>query len=185
MTLISDVQYYVPIKLCKTARSIHLFKISGTLSSEYIKLNKNYIWDTLEIDCKEVNVTFNDNKINLPRTAMIKLKDKIKIRCIMKREPLLFHVMLKQGIHGSHWLPGNKKLYKTIKVLFQMALCSNARMQISFTNYFQCLLPEETIDVEVKITSMRGIQAFRRDCTTQIIKCKPWSPRLHQYPSLA
>ena len=29
---------------------------------------------------------------------MIKLKDKIKVRCMMKREHLLFHVMLKQGI---------------------------------------------------------------------------------------
>ena len=27
----SDVQYYVPIKLCKTAGSIHLFKITGIL----------------------------------------------------------------------------------------------------------------------------------------------------------
>ena len=26
---ISDVQYYVPVKLCKTAGSIHLFKITG------------------------------------------------------------------------------------------------------------------------------------------------------------
>ena len=31
MIFISDVQYYVPIKLCKTAGSIHLFKIMGTL----------------------------------------------------------------------------------------------------------------------------------------------------------
>ena len=29
---------------------------------------------------------------------MIILKDKIKIRCMIKREPLLIHVMLKQGI---------------------------------------------------------------------------------------
>ena len=27
--LISDIQYYVQIKLCKTAGSIHLFKITG------------------------------------------------------------------------------------------------------------------------------------------------------------
>ena len=46
---------------------------------------------------KEVSVTFNDNKINLPRIVTIKLRDKIKIRCMMKKEPLLFHVMLKQG----------------------------------------------------------------------------------------
>ena len=61
---ISDVQYYVPIKLCKTAGSIHLFKITGTLKPENVKLNRNYIWDTIEIDWKEVTVTFNSNKIN-------------------------------------------------------------------------------------------------------------------------
>ena len=98
MIFISDVQYYVPIKLCKIAGNIHLFKIAGRLKPENIKLNKNYIWDTLEIDWKKVTVTFSDNKINLPRVVTIKLQDKIKLRCLMKREPLLFHLMLKQGI---------------------------------------------------------------------------------------
>ena len=50
MIFISDVQNYVTIKLCKTVGSIHLFKIIGTLKAENIKLNKNYLWDTLEID---------------------------------------------------------------------------------------------------------------------------------------
>ena len=54
--------------------------------------------DTLEIDWKEVTVTFNDNKIDLPRIVVIKLQDKIKVRRPMNREPLLFHLMLKQGI---------------------------------------------------------------------------------------
>ena len=58
MIFISDVQYYVPIKLCKTAGSIHLFKITGMLKPENVKLNQNYIWDTLEIDWKEVNHDF-------------------------------------------------------------------------------------------------------------------------------
>ena len=77
---ISDVQIYVPIKLCKTAGSIHLFKITGTLKAENIKLIKNYLLDTLEIDWKEVTVTFNSNKIDLPRVVIIKLQDKIKVR---------------------------------------------------------------------------------------------------------
>ena len=98
MIFISDVQNYIPIKLCKTAASIHLFKITGMLKPENIKLNKNYIWNMLEIDWKEVIVIFNDNKVNLPRVVTIKLQDKIKIRCLMKKEPLLFHLMLKQGI---------------------------------------------------------------------------------------
>ena len=39
MIFIPDVQYYVPIKLCKTTGSIHLFKITGMLKPENIKLN--------------------------------------------------------------------------------------------------------------------------------------------------
>ena len=43
MLFISDVQNYVPIKLCKTAGSIHIFKVIGMLKVENIKLNKNYL----------------------------------------------------------------------------------------------------------------------------------------------
>ena len=98
MIFILDVKNYVPMKLCKTAGSIHLFKIIGTLKAKNIKLNKNYKWDTLEIDWKEVTVTFNGNKIDLPRVVIIKLQDKTKVRRLMNREPLLFHLMLKQRI---------------------------------------------------------------------------------------
>ena len=52
----------------------------------------------MQIDRKEITMTFNDNKINLPTVVVIKLCDKIKVRRLMNREPLLFHVMLKQGI---------------------------------------------------------------------------------------
>ena len=41
MPFISDIQYYVPIKLCKTeesTESIHLFKITGILVPENVKL---------------------------------------------------------------------------------------------------------------------------------------------------
>ena len=50
MIFISDVQNYVPIKLCKTAGSIHFFKTTGTLKAQNIKLIKNYLWDILDID---------------------------------------------------------------------------------------------------------------------------------------
>ena len=69
MICISDLQCYVPIKLCKTAGIIHLFKVTGKLNSENVKLNQNYIWDTLEIDWKEVNMTVNGNKSKITRTG--------------------------------------------------------------------------------------------------------------------
>ena len=63
-----------------------------------MKLKTNILWNIIEIDWKEVNVTLNRNKINLPTSVTTKFKDKFKIRGIVKREPLLFHIMLKQGM---------------------------------------------------------------------------------------
>ena len=60
---ISVVQHYIPIKLCKTSGSPHLFKITGILISEDIKLNKNYLWDTLEINWDKIKLSFNSNEI--------------------------------------------------------------------------------------------------------------------------
>ena len=50
--------------------------------------------------------------------------------------------------------------------------------------YFRCQLPVEVVDVEVKITSMQGTHIFRRDRTTQLIKCTPWSSRLCSHPTI-
>ena len=44
MLFISDAQYYVPVKLCRTAGSkIHLFKITGKITPKHIKLKKNIL----------------------------------------------------------------------------------------------------------------------------------------------
>ena len=95
---ISDVQHYIPIKLCKTSGSLHLFKITGTLTSEDIRLNKNYLWDTLEINWDKVKLSFNSNEIKLPQLVMIKMQDKIRVRRMMSREKQNFHIMVKQGM---------------------------------------------------------------------------------------
>ena len=96
---ISDIQYYVPGKLCKTVGSIHLFKIAGKIMTEKVKLNKYYIWDILEIDWSEVKVTFNGKVINLPKSISVRLWDKFKVRQIIGSQPILFHLMFKQGFN--------------------------------------------------------------------------------------
>ena len=48
------------------AGSIHLFKITRILTSENVELKRNRIWDIIEIDLKEFNMTVNENKMNLP-----------------------------------------------------------------------------------------------------------------------
>ena len=62
---ISDVQHYIPIRLCKISGSLHLFKITGTLTSEDIRLNKNYLWDTRDKD--KIKLSFYSNEIKLPQ----------------------------------------------------------------------------------------------------------------------
>ena len=50
--------------------------------------------------------------------------------------------------------------------------------------FFRRKLPVEVVDVEVKITSMQGMHIFRRDRMTQLIRCTPWSTRLHPHPTI-
>ena len=37
---ISDAQYYMPFKLCRTAGNMYLFNVTGKLTPEYVKLRK-------------------------------------------------------------------------------------------------------------------------------------------------
>ena len=49
---------------------------------------------------------------------------------------------------------------------------------------FRCLLPIEVVDIEVKIDSMQRTHVFRRNRTSQLTKCTPWSMRLHPHPTI-
>ena len=95
---ISDVQHYIPIRLCKTSGSLHLFKIIGMLTSEGVRINKNYLWDTLEIKWDKIKLSFNSNEIELPKLVTIKIQDKIRVRRMMSRETQNFHIMVRQGM---------------------------------------------------------------------------------------
>ena len=75
MIFFSDIKSYVPLKLCKTSGSIHLFKLTGSINKENIKLHKNTIWDVIEIDWRPVTVTLSGNIINLPGSVIIPFRD--------------------------------------------------------------------------------------------------------------
>ena len=97
MLFISYATTYVPIKLHRIAGSIHLFKIRGRLTIENVRFKRNQIWDILEIDWRNIDMTLNGNDINLPSSVVIPLRDKLRDRKLLRRQPLFFHVMLKQG----------------------------------------------------------------------------------------
>ena len=93
----SDVKQYIPVKLCKSAGSIHLFQIYGQLSSDQIVLEKNCLWDMMRINWKKVFVNLNSTMVQMPRSVKVLLRDKYKLRTLMEKHSLLLHVMLKQG----------------------------------------------------------------------------------------
>ena len=97
MLVISNTQSYILVNLCKVARSIHLFRTRGRLTPECIRFKKNYIWDVLEIDWRQVKVTLNGNEINLPTSVIIPFRDKFRVRKPIRKQPLLLQVMWKQG----------------------------------------------------------------------------------------
>ena len=97
LLFISNTHLYIPIKLCRVAGSIYLFRIRGRLNPENVKLKKNWIWDVLEIDWSNVSITWNDNEIDLPGSVIIPFKERYRARRLLRKHPLLFYVMLKQG----------------------------------------------------------------------------------------
>ena len=85
LLFISNTHSYVPIKLCRVARSIHLFKIRGRLNPDNVKLKKNWIWDVLEIDWSDVSITLNDNEIDLPSSVIIPFKERYRARRLLRK----------------------------------------------------------------------------------------------------
>ena len=97
LLFISNTHSYITIKLCRVARSIHLFRIRGRLNSGNVKLKKYWIWDVLEIDWSDISITLNDNKIDLPSSVIIPFKKRYRARRPLRKHLLLSYVMLKQG----------------------------------------------------------------------------------------
>ena len=177
---ISDVQHYIPIKLCKTSGSLHLFKITGTLTSEDIKLNRNYLWDTLEINWDKIKLAFNNIEIKLPKLVTIKIQDKIRVRRMMSRETQNFHIMVKQR---NDMVQSRNSINSRTFLYFRWHVYSS-QSTISCTGYFRCKLPVEVVDMEVKVMSMQGKHIFRRDQMTQLVRCILWTPNLCLHPNM-
>ena len=87
MLFFSDVMQYIPVKLCKSAGSIHLFQMYGQLNSDQIVLEKNCLWDMIRINWKEVFVTLNGIILQMPKTVKIPIRDKYRLRKLMDNIP--------------------------------------------------------------------------------------------------
>ena len=67
------------------------------INSRKYKMQENWIRDVLEIDWKECKVTLNGNKIDLPTSIILPFKDKFGVIKLIRKQPPVLHVMLKQS----------------------------------------------------------------------------------------
>ena len=58
MLFMLHAKYYILVKLCRTAGSVHLFKITGKLTPEHVKLKRNILQDMIEIKLKRSQYYF-------------------------------------------------------------------------------------------------------------------------------
>ena len=131
-------------------------------------------------------MTFNSNKINLPKSITIKLKGKFKVRHMVEREPILFHVMLRQGFNLftlASCNPPNRNCISQHRNFSRMNFNIRAECEFLFHNLC-CSLPKDTVDVEVTMWTVGGIHTYRRDRTTQVASYSPWNRQLKPFPFL-
>ena len=103
LLFVSNTHLYIPIKLCRVAGSIHVFRIRGRLNLENVKLKKNWIWDVLEIDWSDISITLNDNEIDLPSSVIIPFKERYRARRLLRKHPYYFMLCLNRARHGLAW----------------------------------------------------------------------------------
>ena len=50
-----------------------------------------------KIDWSDISITLNDNEIGLPSLVIIPFTERYRARKLLRKHPLLFYIMLKQG----------------------------------------------------------------------------------------
>ena len=64
-------------------------------------------------------------------------------------------------------------------------MACDLELQCNFLyGFFTCNLPEDTVDVEYTICTLKGIHTFRRDCNIQASVCSPWGMLVRLFPSI-
>ena len=89
---------YCPIKLRVMAGHLTKLEMRNCLLSNQVKLDKNWIWDQLNVYWGNVQISYNGNEITMPQKLLIPLIDKIRMRYLFGYDFDAI-IMVKQGRH--------------------------------------------------------------------------------------
>ena len=107
----------------------------------------------------------------MPKSITIKLWDKFRVRQMMENQPLLFHLMLKQGFNCFTLTQENQEvneIWIKLKQNYMYIYFRNIAREISpfcnfiFGSIWTGLLTDK-VDVELVIRTIKGIYMYRKD----------------------
>ena len=183
MLFFSDVRQYVPVKLCKTAGSIHLFQIYEQLDPNQIIQEKNCLWDMIKIDWKEVFVTLNGTIVRMPKTVKVLLRDKYRLRTLMDKHSLLLHFMLRQGMswYALDKMDSETLLPTPITRIRMLILYFRMANELNITQEFRTVtpnLPADTVTVQIVVKTLKGQYGVCQNNNHRETTFTPWSEDL-------
>ena len=79
LVLCSNI-YYIPLKLRAMAGQLHKVNMNAIMHACQLKLHKHFLWDTIIITLNGIQINYDGEKIDLPCTILVPLKDKIRTR---------------------------------------------------------------------------------------------------------
>ena len=83
--VLSSNIYYVPLKLRAMAGQLHKVNMNSILHACQLKLHKHFLWDTITITWNGIQINYDGEKIDLPCTILVPLKDKIRTRYMFSK----------------------------------------------------------------------------------------------------
>ena len=101
---ISKRNFYVPVTIYKRTGNPFGYTILESLQANCVTLQKNLLWDILKVDWGENIIKFENQGIPLKSRYLIPLKDKSRIRHIMRNNLHSVYIQVKQGNY-YHMIP--------------------------------------------------------------------------------
>ena len=94
---ISSNDRYSPIKLRSVTGLLYNFVTNQELPMESLELHKGCPWDNLSINWGKVTLANGDTQIRLPYNVQVPMKEKARLRSLMKSPDCTTHLMVLQG----------------------------------------------------------------------------------------
>ena len=94
---ISKNERYSPIKLRSTTGLLYNFVTNQKIPMEALELHKGCPWDNLRINWEGITLTNGNTQIRLPYNVQVPLKEKPRLRNLMKDGDFTAHLMVLQG----------------------------------------------------------------------------------------